>query len=194
MSGAGRGTPRVSPVTQAVPSEEINTSTEVTNIPWAWWHAERTLSVGPLLLTTSYQRYAPGTSIPLGATRGSVSGTYTPVAVGGFPVFQLIWGLVDRRAYRIADTANVAYPGTDTEGQAAQVPVFGEAFALPVSLDTDPINFLLPFWVPPASRLSSERILFEVEVREGSGGAVGTVEIETIISENFGEAQGVARL
>lgn len=195
MSGAGRGTPRVNPVIQAPPDPQDFPAMVVTNIPWGWWHAEKTLDQGPVLLTSNYQGYdAGGTSIPLGATRGSLVGVYTPGEVGGFPVFQLTWGLFDLRAYRISDLDNVDYPGAGTDGQGAESPVFGEAFALPASLDTEAVHFILPFWVPPAPRLSFPAIQFRVGVKEGSVGAPGTLEITTIISENFGEAQGVARL
>ena len=195
MSGAGRGTPRVSPVTQAPPSEQLTADLVVTSVPWAWWHAGKTLNVAPQVLAATYVAYPiGGLSIPLGATRGSLVGTYTPDMAGGFPVFQFNWDVLGTRAYRIANVAAITFPGADTEQQSAQEPVFGEAFALPPSPDTNAITFLLPFWVPPVPKLSSAAaVVLRPEVREGSANN-GTVDLVTAVYENFGEAQGVARL
>lgn len=198
MSGAGRGTSRVSPFgvspVQVTPSSWM-VSEELTELPW---HMELDFPTPvTLLLTANYVEYVINSPLPRGAVRAALVGTYEQGAAGGFPGMELRWatGTVATRArvHTVSDTTNAVFgPAADTS--AVEVPAYARAVTLPPSSVAGAQPFICPIWVPPVSWGTTQltSIVFDLFVREASGLTPGQLTITRIIAENFGQPQPVA--
>jgi len=214
MSGAGRGTPRSSPYEGAIPSLANSTegpaqTSSITPVTSARWGYELDITrAAPLVLTASSVAYTDNDAsnefkIPYGAVRGAIVGEYTPgIALGQVGIAIRWGGVADLFVYQIADVPGAVYgvAGDPTTVKGAEIDHYLEYQVTPPAPDVTPIQFVLPFWVPPM--LDHDRgsggndppyIEMTFFVREASGLAFGSLLINKLWAENFGTAQPVAR-
>lgn len=213
MSGGGRGTRRASPYQGNAPSEPLFLAPGPEGTwsyyvpPEAKWQRRLDLTSPPnQLLTAAYEPYAylgaTGTefSIPYGGVRLSVICTYTPGVASGQLGASVRWlsDTGDRIPTLVMSDASTASFGVAGDATSAEVDTFEHDVVTPAAPDVSPIIFRIPFWIPPVefsvnlAREANSRM--EIFVREASGLAEGSVAVNRLLIESFGEARPVASL
>lgn len=203
MSGAGRGSPRVSPPVGSLPQLQLADASasqtarlfEVTNAPWGY---QLSVAGDPFLLNPAEAAYMDGSGevnfrVPYGAIRGAIVGTYTPEQAGGQLGVQIRWGQITQKVFSTVNVPAINY------GPAGSLRADAERYQ--DSMLTPPSgvqhNFVLPFWVPPVVSpliVSGGPFLNMIfMVREAGTGGASTVLINQVFAENFGLAMPVAR-
>jgi len=202
MSGAGKGTPRVSPFgsapTPGTAAEDFIIGViPVPTGPWQYL-ISTDAEVAAQTLTTTYAVVGENTyQIPLGGVRGSLYFEYTPGEVGSKLASRVLWreganNLFVLETQDIGDTDAVATAGVAT----AEIDTYVAAKRTPAAADTTLRRVIVPFWIPSilpsnydAQELRTAFVNMRVEVREAATvGTQGTVRLKNIIIESFGEA------
>lgn len=189
MSGAGRGTPRVSAVDPADPIVQniglpADSSGSIVSLGGGQW----CYTLGPLTnnqtLTGSFVPWQDGNGVtvlnfPQGAVRGLVIFEYVPDGgTSQLEVYLRYEALVDTSGFIHQLGGTPSFPNAG-EDQGGTVPVAVPVFQTQTNTG-GAFNFGLPFAVPAGCPTS-----LEVMVRE-IGTVGGTVNIDELRVENFG--------
>ena len=175
MSGAGRGTPRVSPSTNAIPGLPGGTTpygriSELTNAKFQFFINERTTQD----LTDTFEDFqwddpisSDVINIPRGLTRGEIEGVYTEGSASGRMQLRLRWSF-----------SIPLFPST--QANSGDLTVSDQRdFVYEFSFSGESVK--IPFVIPIIGSLS-------VQVREvGDTANPGTFEIESLAADNLSD-------
>jgi len=178
VSGAGRGTPRISPLQDAYP-----TGTGVIPIGNGLWCFSSTPPSNAQALTGTFTLYSDGTPVtpvssfvfPKGGVRGLLALVYTPGAIGSQLEVEVLYDAL--KIYSIPGTT-VSPAGGDEQG--SEIPISQPVYQTLVTSDTNPVTFGIPICIPAGCPTALSLLVREV------GTIGGTINFTRFTVENFG--------
>lgn len=184
MSGAGRGTPRSSPLAPEPPYVPgIPGGGSIIVVGADKWSFSAAIDGDPQVLTNTFAAYTEGTiSFPAGSVKGLLRMTYAPGAAGS--ILEVSLRYPPDSPATVSDAGVFSFGGTPVF-PAAGDPLGGELpVAVPVyktqANDGSAYTFSLPFCIPAGAPTS-----VSLRVRE-TGTTGGTIDPIRIATDNYG--------
>ena len=185
MSGAGRGTPRVSPL-GGQPPELPSGGGSIVIIPDYRWSFQLSPANPSQGLTGSFASYVNGAGpsvsfgFPAGGVRGLLDLVYTPAAAGSQLEVEVVFLATVQNTGKIYSIPGTVVSPAGGDEQGSEIPISLPVYQTLVTAGTDPVEFGLPFCIPPGSPKE-----VSLNVRE-IGTIGGTVNLRTLYVDSFG--------